>query len=62
MLALETALGRVASWTHRWNLPVLHYHEIMVIYPYPFLVVINQLFSWIIFITGCICILTGSLV
>ena len=21
---------------HRWYLPVLHYHEILVIYPYPF--------------------------
>ena len=45
---------------HRWDLPVLHYHEIMVIYPYPFLVVITQLFSCIIFINDCICILTGS--
>ena len=34
--------------------------RIMVIYPYPFLVVITQLFSWIIFINYCICILTGS--
>ena len=31
--------------SHRWDLPVLHYHKIMVIYPYPFLVVITQLFS-----------------
>ena len=45
---------------HRWDLPVLRYHEIMVIYPYPFLVVITQLFSCIIFIHYCICILTGS--
>ena len=45
---------------HRWDLPVLHYHKIMVIYPYPFLVVINQLFSWIIFINDCISILIGS--
>ena len=30
---------------HRWELPVLHYHKIMVIYPHPFFVVINQLFS-----------------
>ena len=30
---------------YRWKSPVLHYHEIMVIYPYPFLVVITQLFS-----------------
>ena len=45
---------------HRWELPVLHYQKIMAIYPYPFLVVITQLFSWIIFIHDCICILTGS--
>ena len=32
----------------------------MIIYPYPFLVVITQLFSWTIFIPDCICILTGS--
>ena len=30
---------------HRWELPVLHYHKIMVIHPYPFLVVITQLLS-----------------
>ena len=30
---------------HRWELPVLHYHEIMVIYPYPFFVVTTQFFS-----------------
>ena len=45
---------------HRWDLTVLRYHEIMVIYPYPFLVVITQFFSCIIFINDCICILTGS--
>ena len=45
---------------HKWELPVLHYHKIMVIYPYPFLVVITQLFSCIILINYCICILTGS--
>ena len=45
---------------HRWDLPVLRYHKIMVIYHYPFVVVITQLFSCIIFINGCICILTGS--
>ena len=45
---------------HRWELPVLHYHEIMVLYPYYFLVVITQLFTWIIFIHDCVCILTGS--
>ena len=43
-----------------WDLPVLCYHEIMVIYPYPFLVAITQLFFWIIFINDCICILTSS--
>ena len=50
----------LSRYKHRWELPVLHYHKIMVIYPYPFLVVIAQLFSWIIFIHDCICILTGS--
>ena len=39
---------------HRWELSVLHYHEIMVIYPYPSFLVITQLFSWIIFINDCI--------
>ena len=43
-----------------WELPFLCYHEIMLIYPYHFVVVINLLFSWIIFINDCICILTGS--
>ena len=34
--------GRDGRWFypslagHRWELPVLHYHKIMVIYPYPF--------------------------
>ena len=46
---------------HRWEIPVLHYHKIVVIYPYPFFVVITQLFSWIISINDCICILTVSL-
>ena len=45
---------------HRWELTVLYYHKIMVIYHYPFFVVITQLFSWIILINDCICILTGS--
>ena len=45
---------------HRWDFPVLRYHKIMVIYLYPFLVVITQLFSWMIFINDCIRILTGS--
>ena len=52
--------GAQCRGSHRWDLPVLHYHEILVIYPYHFLVVINQLFSCIIFINDCICILTGS--
>ena len=51
--------GPVTS-QHIWKLPVLHYHKIMVIYPYPFLLAITQLFYWIIFINGCIRILTGS--
>ena len=45
---------------HRRELPVLHYHKIMAIYPYPFLVVIIHLLSWIKIINSCICILTGS--
>ena len=49
-----------SSVKHRWDLTVLHYHKIMVIYPHPFLVVINQLFACIIFINDCICILSGS--
>ena len=48
------------SARHRRELPVLCYHEIMVIYPYLFLVIITQLFSWLIFINDCICLLTGS--
>ena len=35
----------IADLQHRWDLPVLRYHKIMVIQPYPFLVVITQLFS-----------------
>ena len=45
---------------HKWELPVLHYKKIMIIHPYPFFVAMTQLFSCIIFINGCICILTGS--
>ena len=44
---------------HGWELSVIHYHGIIVIYPYPFLVIITQFFSWIIFINDCICVLTG---
>ena len=44
---------------HRWERPVINYHEIMVIYPYHFLVITTQSFSWIIFINDCIGILTG---
>ena len=55
---------------HRQELPVLHYHEIMVIYLYPFLVVITKFsldyiyewlymhinwFTWIIFFHDRIC-------
>ena len=32
----------------------------MVMYPYPFFVIINNFLSCIIFINGCIFILTGS--
>ena len=52
--------SNMASVLHRWDLPVLRYHKVMVIYPYHFLVVIDQLFSCIIFINDCICTLTGS--
>ena len=45
---------------HRWKILVLYYHKMMAIQPYPFLVVITQLFSWITFINYCKCILTGS--
>ena len=54
----EVEVASPCAW-HRWDLPVLHYREIMVIYPYPFLVVITQLFSCVIFINDCIRILTG---
>ena len=37
---------------HRWELPILRFGKIMVVYPYPFLVVITLLFSWIIFINN----------
>ena len=33
------------GWQHEWELSVIHYHEIKVIYHYPFLVVITELFS-----------------
>ena len=49
-----------SSEKNRWELPVTHYHEIMAIYPYPFLVVFTQFFSWIIFNNYCISILNGS--
>ena len=45
---------------HRRELTVICYPILMVIYPYPFLVVITQLFSSIIIINDCIYILTGS--
>ena len=49
----------VSGEDHRWELPVLHYQKILVIYPYPFFVVIILLLSQIIFMNDCICILTG---
>ena len=45
---------------HSWELPVIHYHKILVTFPSHFLVVITRLFSWIILINDCKCILTGS--
>ena len=45
---------------HIWELPVIRYHEIMVIYPNPFFVVITLMFSETRFINYCICIFTGS--
>ena len=55
-----TTIKEKITLNHRWEWKFLHYQNIMVIYPYPFLVVINLLFSWIIFNNDCICILTGS--
>ena len=46
-----------SSEDHIWELPVSHYHEIMVIYPYTFFGAISQLFSCIICINDCICII-----
>ena len=45
--------------SHRWELPVLYYPKIMGIYPYHFLVVIDQLLSCIIFNNDYIRILSG---
>ena len=39
------ALSTPRPTAHRWDLTVLHYHEIMLIHPYPFLAVITLLFS-----------------
>ena len=50
----------VSSGYPKWELPILPHHKIMVIYPYSCLVVITQLFSWIIFINDCIWLSTGS--
>ena len=44
-LSCLSILYLVGTGRHRWDLPVLRYHEILVIYPYPFLVIITQLFS-----------------
>ena len=57
----DSIVLNLSTVNHRWGLSVLHYHEIIVIYPYPFLVVITLLFSFIIFVNYVICILTGSL-
>ena len=56
----QTGWGWLQAWSNGWERPVLCYHKTMVIYPYPFLVVINQILSWTIFNNDCICILTGS--
>ena len=37
--------GNQETTHHIWELPILHYHKIRVINPYPFFVVIYQLFS-----------------
>ena len=50
----------VCSEQHRWGLHVLYYHNIMVFPHYYFLVLITQMFYWLIFINDCISILTGS--
>ena len=55
----QSTISHNTTWRHRWELPILHYHYIMAIYPYPFFVVIILFFSWIIFINYCICIFTG---
>ena len=44
---------------HRWELPVLRYHKIMIIYLTLFYGN-SPIFSGIIFINYCMCILTGS--
>ena len=46
--------GVGALIAHKWELIFSYYHKVMVIHPYPFLVVITQLFSWIIFNNDCI--------
>ena len=63
IIAIVLPLLRVCrqggQWWYTWGLPVLYDDKIMLIYPYPFLVVINLFFSWVICINGCICILNG---
>ena len=59
-LGAAIAAHKYSSFNHIWELSVLNYHTIMVIYTYPFFMVITQFFSWIIFIHYCICILTFS--
>ena len=34
--AISLGCGLIAGGLHRWKLHVLHYHEMMVIYPYQF--------------------------
>ena len=45
LLHVEKEASKGRGGNHSWELPVLHYNKIMVIFPFPFLVVITQLFS-----------------
>ena len=39
---MKSALSSASAADHRRELPIIHYHEIIIIYPYPISVVINQ--------------------
>ena len=49
-MELEGACTGRGGCFHRWELPIIYYHKIMVIYLYTFLVAVTLLFPWIIFI------------